>query len=274
MPIGEQPLQRERTTQYEGLTIRLPKPPGPGERWDQDEEWFEYQTDSGWRRLRIHDYDEMFKVPGLYEGLVYHALKCSSPRRIVQMLSGVMSDWPDQTSDLRVLDLGAGNGVVAEALRDIGVNHIIGIDLLKEAKDAAQRDRPEVYDDYLVADLCDLTDEQAQRLDGAKCNCLITVAALGFGDIPPRALARAIEAIETPGWIAMAIKEDFLTDSDPTGFARLVQSLISSGCIEVHAQHRYCHRVSVTGEKLHYVGLIGRKLADVPEEMLRETEVS
>lgn len=272
MPIGEQPLEDFATIEQSGLTLRLPKAAAGCE---QDEEWFEYRGPSShgrWRRLRIHDYREIFRVPQLYEALVYNALKCSSPSRITRMLDAVLADWPDEPSDLRVLDLGAGNGIVAKHLRAIGVEHVIGVDLLEEAAMATERDRPEVYDDYLVADLCNLTTEQTSRLDGAGCNCLITVAALGFGDIPPRAFARAVQAIETPGWIAMAIKEDFLTNHDPSGFAHLIQALISSGSIEVHAKHRYRHRLSMAGEELYYVGVIGRKLADVPEDLLRAAE--
>lgn len=269
MPTGKQPLEGFHIVEQDELTIRLPESMPQG----QDEEWFEYTTGGPWKRLRIHDYQHVFRVPGLYEALVYTALKCSSPRRITRMLSSVLADWPDTpASSLRVLDLGAGNGVVADHLREIGVAHVLGVDLLKEARAAAERDRPGVYDDYLVADLCNLTASQKEHLDRCQCNCLVTIAALGFGDIPPRAFATALAAIDTPGWLAMAIKESFLTEKDPTGFARLVQELIAAGTIEIHARHRYCHRLSIAGEELHYVGLIGRKLADVPEECLRDAE--
>ena len=96
----------------------------------------------------------------------------------------------------------------------------MGIDIFQEAKEAAERDRPGVYDDYLVRDLTDLPEPDEERLRQRNFNCLVTVAALGFGDIPPAAFVKALDLIDTPGWIAFNIKEDFLCERDDTGFCR------------------------------------------------------
>lgn len=238
---------------------------------EQDEEWFEVHLDGEWERFRIHDYDELYKRPGLYEALVYEALKCSSPVKVAWLLAMILDDYPQGLKSLRVLDLGAGNGIVGARLRRLGVEHIVAVDLLQEAAAAARRDRPAVYDDYLVADLCDLTPEQRSLLDAARFNCMITVAALGFGDVPPRAFATALNCVSSPGWLAMAIKEDFLTTND-SGFSRLVRSMVKEGVIEIHAQYRYCHRLSMAGEQLFYVALVARKLRDIPALMLQSVE--
>ena len=74
-----------------------------------------------------------------------------------------------------------------------------GVDLLPEAAAAAQRDRPTVYDDYLVADLTQLTGEERRRLTARRFNCLVSVAALGFDDIPPLALATAYDEVQAGG---------------------------------------------------------------------------
>ncbi len=153
---------------------------------DQDEESFEFEHRGKTRRLRIHDYADLYQVPGLYEALVYDKLECSSPTRIAELIDSILIDWPHDPSDLRVLDLGAGNGIMAEKLRRIGVGHIIGLDLLPEAALAARRDRPGVYDDYVVVDLTALPDHDRQRLEEARLDCLVTVAALGFGAFKPR----------------------------------------------------------------------------------------
>lgn len=231
----------------------------------QDEESFEFEHQGDTLRLRIHDYTDIFGIPGLYEALVYDKLRCTSPTRLADLFSSTIADWPDRPSDLRVLDLGAGNGIVAEELRRIGVGHIIGLDLLPEAALAAQRDRPTVYDDYVVVDLTSLPDEKRQRLDEARLDCLVTAAALGFGDIPPEAFATAFNLIATEGWLAMTIKEDFLDPrGDDSGFARLLRSLIDEGIIEIQAHQRYCHRLSIDGEQLFYLAVIARKTADIP----------
>jgi SAM-dependent methyltransferase len=238
---------------------------------DQDEEWFIAEIDGRRRRLRIHDYDELYRVPGLYEALVYDTLECTSPRRISDLLESVLADWPLSPAGLRVLDLGAGNGCVAEVLRGLKVPHIVGLDLIPEACDAARRDRADVYDDYLVADLCDLTPVQNETLRGHRLNCLITVAALGYGDVPPLAFGTAFNLIRSPGWLAMTIKEDFLDPDDQSGFARLMRRMIDEGVVAIQAHHRYCHRRSINGEQLFYVAVVARKDRDVPRSWLDDT---
>jgi len=67
---------------------------------------------------------------------------------------------------LRVLDLGAGNGMMGEVLKERhGVARLVGADIIPEARDAAFRDRPDVYDEYFVADFCDLQPEDRERLE-------------------------------------------------------------------------------------------------------------
>ncbi len=239
--------------------------------YEQDEESFTFMHEGEQRELRIHDYDELYKVPGLYEALVYDKLQCKSPPRLARLIAAVLPDWDVKPSDLRVLDLGAGNGIMAEELRSIGIDHVVGLDLLPEAAMAARRDRPDVYDDYIVADLTALTPDDEKRLHGAKLNCLVTAAALGFGDIPPEAFAEAFNAIEDGGWIAMTIKEDFLNPkSDDSGFAQLLRACINDQTIDIQSHHRYCHRLSISGEQLFYVGLVARKTADISESPAAE----
>jgi SAM-dependent methyltransferase len=248
------------------IVIRFPDGSGG---LDQDQEWFEVQSEGRCRRLRIHDYAALYTEPGLYEMLVYDALQCKSPRRIVNLLKAVLEDRPAALPGLRVLDLGAGNGIVAERLRAAGVRSAVGLDLIPEAAAAALRDRPGVYDDYVVADLTDLGAADRERLRSRAFNCLVTVAALGFGDVPPEAFAEACNLIADGGWVAMTIKEDFLDPEDRGGFGRLVRRMIAHRVVEVHAHHRYCHRVSIAGERLFYVALVARKLRPVPDWMAR-----
>ena len=111
-------------------------------RGDQDEESFEVNVDGAFRSLRLHDYDQIFRLPGLYEQLVYQKLKCRTPKRLIGLLQLVLRDWHFDPATLRALDLGAGNGIVAEYLRRIGVDTVIGADIIPEAAMAATRDRP------------------------------------------------------------------------------------------------------------------------------------
>ena len=71
----------------------------------------------------------------------------------------------ETAAKLRVLDVGAGNGMVGEELDRMGARHIVGVDIIPEAKEAAERDRPGVYDDYFVVDLTDVPAGDLARME-------------------------------------------------------------------------------------------------------------
>jgi SAM-dependent methyltransferase len=237
----------------------------------QDAEWCEATVKGERRRFRFHDYDAIYDVPGLYEALFYRRLKCASPRRVVGLLGTVLQDNRLDPGDLRVLDVGAGNGIVGERLRELDADRVVGVDIIPEAREAALRDRPRVYDDYLVADLTALTDSQRSSLESASLNALTVVAALGFNDIPPEAFGVAYNLIETGGsggWLAFNVKEDFLEGGDDTGFAKLIRAMDERNLIQINAYQRYPHRLNTAGEWLHYVAIIAKKRADLPSSMI------
>jgi SAM-dependent methyltransferase len=241
---------------------------------DQDHEWCRVTIDGETRDIRFHDYDEIYKVPGLYEFLFYERLKCCSPEVVRSLLEEALEGEDVDPASLRVLDLGAGNGMVGEELADLGVETIVGIDLLPEASAAAARDRPGIYEDYFVLDLTELPDARRRDLSRHRFNSLVTVAALGFGDIPPLAFAEAFNLVSDGGWIAFNIKEDFLSDGHPSGFSKLIGRLLETGVVEKKAEKVYCHRLSTTGDELDYVAIVGVKRSDVSAEMIREAEGS
>ena len=234
----------------------------------QDQEWCDVLVEGRRRRVRFHDYHELFRIPGLYEGIFYRELKCCSPTRTALLLDELVRDAGERFEDLRVLDVGAGNGMVGDELQARHAEYIVGIDIIPEAQMATQRDRPGVYDDYVVADLTELAEGKEKRLREARCNCLTSVAALGFGDMPAAAFAKALDLVETPGWVAFTIKEDFLRDEDASGFSQLVRSLSRRRILQLQAYRRFSHRLSVSGEKLYYVAMVARKLRDLPGDML------
>ncbi|MGP1308947.1 MAG: class I SAM-dependent DNA methyltransferase [Phycisphaerales bacterium] len=229
----------------------------------QDAEWCEATVKGERRRFRFHDYDAIYQVPGLYEALFYKRLKCASPRRVVGLLGTVMQDnWLD-AGDLRVLDVGAGNGIVGERLRELGSDRVVGVDIIPEARESALRDRPRVYDEYHVADLTDLKPDQKKALEDESFNGLTVVAALGFNDIPPMAFAQAYNLVEDGGWLAFNVKEDFLEGGDDTGFARLIRSMDDQNLIQINAYQRYPHRKNTAGDWLYYVAIVARKRRDL-----------
>lgn len=265
----QQALQDHLKENSDRFGLRFPSPDKAGE-LDQDEEWCELQVGGKWKRLRLHDYHEIYDVPGLYEKLFHRSLQCTSPRRVAELFAEVLQDWPEDDQPTRIFDVGAGGGMVAEqVLEQTPAESAIGIDLISQARDAARRDRPWVYDDYFVANLCDLPENVEEKIRDRRPDTLTTVAALGFGDIPTRAFVTALDVIETPGWVVFNIKENFLSEgSDATGFAGLIHQLRTDGILRVEAFRRYRHRISALGEPLHYVAMVARKLKDLPDDYL------
>ncbi|HQL84037.1 MAG TPA: methyltransferase, partial [Spirochaetota bacterium] len=92
-------------------------------------------------KLLFHDYDKIYQVQGLYEQLFYDRLKCVSPRKVTDALKHVIDINRENFSEMRVLDFGAGNGMMGEEIKKIGVSRLVGVDILEEAKSATERDR-------------------------------------------------------------------------------------------------------------------------------------
>jgi len=240
--------------------------PEPNLSMEQDSEWCVIQDGDEWRQIRFHDYGDLYAISGLYERLFYDILKCNSPTVVRKLLEEQLVKVEQDAGELRFLDVGAGNGMVGEELVDLGVSSVVGIDIIEEALLAAERDRPSVYEDYLVADLTSLSEEERRRLATHEFNGLTCVAALGFGDIPTAAFQEAYNLVDTGGWIAFNIKEDFLTDQDPSGFSRLIRRMIEEGILSVCTQKRYQHRIATNGDPLFYVAIVGRKRGDIHNE--------
>jgi predicted TPR repeat methyltransferase len=215
-------------------------------------------------KIRLHDYDRIFEIPGLYEQVVCERLKCQSPATVVDVLRYSVSQCQQDLNELRVLDLGAGNGMVGEELKKQGVSRLIGVDIISEAQAATERDRPGVYDAYYVMDFCSLSENERDVLKLWSVDCLISVAALGFGDIPAEAFLEAFNVVGKDGFVAFNIKETFLDRSDDSGFSQLVRELIFSEYLDLYHLQRYRHRFSIEGEPLYYFALGGKKTADVP----------
>ena len=236
----------------------------------QDEVYFNLLEGDSTRQIRFHDYNEIYKIPGLYEQLFYDRLKCVSPSKVASILESSVSQSHENFGELRILDLGAGNGIMGEELKKRGLSRLVGVDIIPEACDATERDRPGVYDAYYVEDFCHLKAEQRENIASWSFDCMTTVAALGFGDIPPEAFIEAFNIIQSQGWIAFNIKETFLNNSDTSGFSRMMRELIFSEYLDLYHLERYRHRLSIEGKPLYYFAIAGRKKADITPEFLNQ----
>jgi len=159
----------------------------------------------------------------------------------------------------RTLDLGAGNGLGGEELRRIGVGHIVGVDLEPQAREAACRDRPEVYDDYLVGDLAVLPDAKLAALEPT---AVLALSALGPGHAPPAVLDRALGLLPAGGLFGFAVTPTLLPGSnDPaglaTGYPEYLLELFTYRADEL-ARAAYVHRRRTDGCDDRAVAFVGR----------------
>jgi hypothetical protein len=214
--------------------------------------------DGSTEQVRLHDYDRVYALPGVYERIVQERLGCVSPARIAHLLAGAVQDagWaPGQT---RVIDMAAGNGVSGEALVAEGLHPVLGTDIVPAARAAALRDRPAVYDEYLTLDLLALTAEQEGHLRGLRASALCCVAPVGEdrgSQVPPPALLEAVRLLA--GDALVAYMHDPQHGEDDVVTAELFRQAIGAQATEV-ARERYLHRRTVNGGAYDMVGVVWR----------------
>ena len=168
-----------------GLQVELDEAPGRS----QAEESFVLTHDDGTReRIVLHDYSRVYAVPGLYEEVVQHQLNCASPQTLAATLADAVTEAGASMQELRVLDVGAGNGVVGEELHARGAQVVAGTDGVVAAREAARRDRPELYEVYAIAGVDEVTPEQLVTEHGL--NALTSAGALGIGHVEVTDVAR------------------------------------------------------------------------------------
>lgn len=240
------------------IQIEIPK---LNEELDQDEEFFILKNENN-RHIQFHDYKSIYAVPGLYEEVFHNHLKCKSPGVIAELLYKNVVKSNESFEELKILDFGAGNGLVGKELNSFNPKSIVGIDIIEEARKAALRDRKGVYKDYFTCDLADCSEGDYKKLQKFGFNAFVSVAALGFGHIPPKGFINAFNLVEKNGWIAINLRDRFLTKADESGFSNML-SFLKNGHIQILDKSTYRHRLSVSGEPIYYTAIIGKKLADI-----------
>ncbi len=208
-------------------------------------------------RMRLHEYDRVYAIPGLYEEVVQNQLACASPARIAGAVLAAAEETGQAGPDLRVFDLGAGNGVVADELVRRGVGTLVGLDNAPTARDAAERDRPGVYAEYLVGDLSDHPRVPAV-IDDHGLNCLVAVGALGMGHITAKSFDGAWGHFPSGSWLGVTIPEQ-LVDPGTSDFGDYLEAETAAGRLTVRSRERYRHRLLMDGTEVHYVAIVGRK---------------
>lgn len=240
-----------RDTDY---TVELDSTPGRR----QGEEEFLVHRPAGTERIVLHDYARVYAVPGLYEEVVQRRLECASPATVADALVQAADAEGTDRRQLRVFDLGAGNGVVGEELDARGVQVVAGADGIEAARDAAHRDRPGLYAHYLVGERLDI-DEVARLVTAEGLTALVAAGAVGHGHVPVDALA-AIWAAFPPGSFLALTLADSAADHDVTDIEVMLAGTASSEHpTRMLVRHRFRHRRSMAGADLHYLVLAAVK---------------
>lgn len=208
-------------------------------------------------RMRLHEYDRVYAIPGLYEEVVQRRLECASPAEIADSVVDAAAVEGVAALDLRVFDLGAGNGVVGEELARRGVSTLVGLDNAPEAREAAARDRPGLYAEYLVGDLAEHPRAPAV-VDEHALNCLVAVGALGMGHITATSFDAAWRRFPAGSWLGVTVPEQLVAPG-ASDFGDYLETETAAGRLTVLSQERYRHRVLMDGSAVFYVAIVGRR---------------
>jgi hypothetical protein len=208
--------------------------------------------------MRLHEYTRVYGIPGLYEEVVQNRLDCLSPQVLTDALMKAAADDGKSPADLRVFDLGAGNGVMGGEIASRGVETLVGSDNIPEARDAAERDRPGLYTDYLVGDINDLP-EAVDLVRERELNALVAAGALGLGHITAVSFDRLWSAFPSGSLFSVSIGEDLAGpgDSDFGDYLAEIEGDPTRG--KIVSRERFRHRLLMNGDEVHYFAVVVRK---------------
>ena len=114
--------------QPSGLGVRLIGPP------DADGEYIGLRSSAGVEEIvHLHDYDRIYSTSGLYERIVQGLLRCTSPQIVADALARTLETLGLDPAQIRLLDLGAGTGLVGQLVAERGVADVIGLDSRERA---------------------------------------------------------------------------------------------------------------------------------------------
>ena len=142
------------------------------------------------------------------------ALGFSGPRAGAETLANYVTD-----KEVKILDAGAGTGMVGKELARLGFEHITALDLspgmLMEAK------KESVYEELKVGDLGKPLEFETGRFAGTTC-----IGTLTFGHAPPESLDELVRVTKTGGIVVFSMRTDYYTEG---GFDVKQRSLEEAG---------------------------------------------
>ena len=226
------------------------------------EEYFFIVQNGKERKLRLHDYGEIYRIPGLYAYLASE-IRYQSPDVLSSLLMEQVTQAGNRVEDLVVLEIGAGSGLFGKAIAKIGVKSITGVDISLEAAAAAEREYPGIYENYYAEDLTNLSEMARQQLTSKGFNCLVCCSALGGSHISAKAFTTALNAITSNGLIVFNFSQDaWDKDNKGKGAGELIQLhpwITETNILEILATRPYQHRIYMDGRSIEHIAIIARK---------------
>ena len=166
------------------------------------------------RSTGLHDYASLYAVPGLYEAAYFEHLRGASPALLATALAEVVP--AADRAGRRVLDVGAGTGVVGEHLVAAGFAPVWAVDLEPASPRAVLRDRPGCHRDARALDLLAPTEEDRAWLSQVAPDVVTVAGAVGFGHLPAAAFAVLADLLPPAGLLAVTVAPE-LADAPELG---------------------------------------------------------
>jgi ubiquinone/menaquinone biosynthesis C-methylase UbiE len=171
-------------------------------------------------------------------------LKWQAPQLCVDLLVKHLKQKNKTLSVLRVLDVGAGTGLVGLELSRLGIKQIDALDLSTHMLDQAKS--KQVYQNIFVENAHDMQQIQPNQYDA-----LICVGSLNFGHIEPSAFEQFIKVVKQDGLVAFTTREDYfqqLSKSHQENLSKIsqwreIEVLVQSNAVSDMQHRHWCYQV-------------------------------
>ena len=158
------------------------------------------------RLLRVYDTKDHVELASEYNVWAsdydadLQALGFSGPRAGAETLAKYVTDRA-----ARLLDAGAGTGMVGEELARLGFTHVTALDMSPGMLTVANR--KSVYVDLVVGKLGEPLSFETGRFAGTTC-----IGTLTFGHAPPESLDELVRVTKPGGAVVFSMRTDYYTE--------------------------------------------------------------
>lgn len=128
------------------------------------------------------------------------ALGYNAPRAAAELLATHVAD-----KGARVLDAGAGTGMVGEELHRVGFRRITALDMSPGM--LAQAEQKSIYEELVVGELGKPLPFETGEFAGVTC-----VGVLTFGHAPPETLDELVRVTAAGGAVVFSMRTDYYTE--------------------------------------------------------------